>query len=147
MRHVASLSAHIAGFLDFCRIEKGLAKATIAAYRLDLERFAGTLGAQADLENASSLRRHVDSLHAASMNSRSIARHITTIRNLYRFLLEKGAVSTDPTVLLTAPTHWKSLPKYLNTQQIERLIAAPNPAKPQGLRDRAMLEFLYATGL
>ncbi len=147
MRHVASLSAHIAGFLDFCRIEKGLAKATIAAYRLDLERFAGTLGAQADLENAASLRRHVDSLHAARMNSRSIARHITTIRNLYRFLLEKGVITTDPSVLLTAPAHWQSLPKYLNKQQIDNLVAAPNVSKPQGLRDRAMLELLYAAGL
>src|SRR5216684_1025065 len=144
MRHVASLSAHIAGFLDFCRIEKGLAKATIAAYRLDLERFAGTLGAQADLENAASLRRHVDSLHAARMNSRSIARHITTIRNMYRFLLEKGVITTDPSILLTAPTHWQSLPKYLNKEQINSLVAAPNVSKPQGLRDRAMLELLYA---
>jgi integrase/recombinase XerD len=147
MRHVASLSAHIAGFLEFCRIEKGLARATIAAYHLDLERFAGTLGASGNLEDPASLRRHVDSLHAAGMNSRSIARHITTIRNLYRFLLEKGAITTDPTVLLTSPTHWQSLPKYLNRQQIDSLIAAPNQAKPQGLRDRAMLELLYATGL
>src|ERR1700687_2178882 len=147
MRHVASISAHIAGFLDFCRIEKGLSKATLEAYHLDLERFARSLGAGGNLEDPASLRGHIDSLHAAGMNSRSIARHITTIRNLYGFLLEKGAVTTDPTLLLTAPTHWQSLPKYLNTQQIERLIAAPNVAKPQGLRDRAMLEFLYATGL
>src|SRR6266849_1945429 len=147
MHHVASLSAHIAAFLDFCRIEKGLAKATIAAYHIDLERFAATLGAQADLEDAASLRRHVDSLHAARMNSRSIARHITTIRNLYRFLLEKGVITTDPSILLTAPTHWQSLPKYLNKEQINSLIAAPNLSKPQGLRDCAMLELLYATGL
>jgi integrase/recombinase XerD len=147
MRHVASLSAHIAGFLDFCRIEKGLARATVGAYRLDLERFARNLGAEADLENVDSLRRHVDSLHAARLNSRSIARHITTIRNLYRFLLEKGVITTDPSVLLTAPSHWHSLPKYLNKQQIDTLIAAPDQAKPQGQRDRAMLELLYATGL
>jgi len=147
MRHVASLSAHIAGFLDFCRIEKGLAKATISAYHLDLERFAGTLGTNGDLGDPALLRRHVDSLYAAGMNSRSIARHITTIRNLYRFLLEKGAITTDPTALLTAPTHWQSLPKYLNRQQIDSLIAAPDLAKPQGLRDHEMLELLYATGL
>jgi integrase/recombinase XerD len=147
MRPVASLSAHIAGFLDFCRIEKGLARATIEAYAIDLERFAASLGEHGNLEDPASLRGHIDSLHAARMNSRSIARHISTIRNLYRFLLEKGAVSTDPTLLLTAPTHWQSLPKYINKQQIESLIAAPNLSKPQGLRDRAMLEFLYATGL
>jgi integrase/recombinase XerD len=105
------------------------------------------LGAEADLENVDSLRRHVDSLHAARLNSRSIARHITTIRNLYRFLLEKGVITTDPSVLLTAPSHWHSLPKYLNKQQIDTLIAAPDQAKPQGQRDRAMLELLYATGL
>lgn len=105
------------------------------------------MGDHGNLEDAASLRRHIDSLHAAGMNSRSIARHITTIRNLYRFLLDKGAIATDPTALLAAPTHWQNLPKYLNRQQIDSLIAAPDASKPQGLRDRAMLELLYATGL
>jgi integrase/recombinase XerD len=79
--------------------------------------------------------------------SRSIARHITTIRTFYQYLLQDGAVQTDPTRLLASPRQWKTIPKYLNLQQINALMEAPDLAKPTGWRDRAMLQFLYATGL
>jgi len=147
MRSGASISAHMASFLDFCRIEKGLARTTIESYRLDLERFASSLGPAGAWNEPESVRRHIDSLYRAKLASRSISRHLTTIRNLYRFLLEKGAVDSDPTANLAAPKQWQSLPKFLNKKQIDDLIAAPDQTKPQGLRDRAMLEFLYATGL
>jgi integrase/recombinase XerD len=147
MQPVASLSAHITSFLDFCRIEKGLAKTSVDSYHLDLERFSSTLHLGDNLEDLACLRRYLDSLYQDSMASRSIARHLTTLRNFYRFLLEKGLIATDPTELLTAPKQWQSLPKYLNSQQINDLITTPDLSRPQGLRDRAMLEFLYATGL
>ena len=147
MQAVASISAPIAAFLDFCRIEKGLAKTSVDSYRLDLERFTASLHPGDNLEDAVCLRRYLDSLYQAGMASRSIARHLTTLRNFYRFLLEKGSITTDPTELLTAPKQWQSLPKYLNNQQINDLITTPDLTRPQGLRDRAMLEFLYATGL
>jgi integrase/recombinase XerD len=147
MRPVASISAQIAAFLDFCRIEKGLAQTTVGSYRLDLQRFASSLRVQDNIEDALCVRRYVDSLYQAGMASRSIARHLTTLRNFYRFLLEKEAIQSDPTELLSAPRQGTSLPKYLNNHQVNDLIAAPDPARPQGLRDRAMLEFLYATGL
>lgn len=147
MHCVASISAQIAAFLDFCRIEKGLAKATIEAYRVDLERFEHSIAPSDRLADPALVRRHVDALYRAGLSSRSIARHITTLRNLYKFLLEKGAVDSDPTLLLAAPRHWHSLPKHLNRQQLDGLLAAPDASRPQGLRDRAMLEFLYATGL
>jgi integrase/recombinase XerD len=86
MRSGASISAHMASFLDFCRIEKGLARTTIESYRLDLERFASSLGpAGAAWDQPESVRRHIDSLYRAKLASRSISRHLTTIRNLYRF--------------------------------------------------------------
>lgn len=147
MRPGASLSAQVASFLDYCRIEKGLAAATVESYRLDLERFAGSLRDPNQWSDADSVRRHVDSLYRAGMASRSISRHLTTLRNLFRYLLEKGAVDSDPTAHLSSPRHWHSLPKYLNKKQVDDLLAAPDQSKPQGLRDRAMLEFLYAAGL
>jgi len=147
MRPVQSISAQVTAFLDFCRIEKGLAAATISSYRIDLERFAQSVTKGESIENPTTLRQHIDSLYQAGMASRSIARHLTTIRNFYRFLLENGQVSSDPTEQLSAPRQWQSLPKYLNSQQINDLIASPDLGRPQGLRDRAMLEFLYATGL
>jgi integrase/recombinase XerD len=147
MRPVASISAHIQSFLEFCRIEKGLARTTLEAYRIDLERFAGSFRASDSVASTDLVRHHVDSLYKSGMASRSIARHITTLRNLYKFLLENGRVESDPTALLVSPKHWHSLPKYLNSKQLSDLISAPDLAAPRGLRDRAMLEFLYATGL
>jgi integrase/recombinase XerD len=147
MRSVDAISAHVASFLDFCRIEKGLSRTTIAAYRADLERFAVSLQPGDQLGGAEPVRRYIDSLYDARMASRSIARHIATLRNFFANLVEKGAVDGDPTAHLAAPRQWQSLPKYLNKQQIDELLAGCDSSKPQGLRDRAMLEFLYATGL
>jgi len=147
MRSVESISAHVASFLDFCRIEKGLSRTTISAYRADLERFAASLQSGGQLASADAVRHYIDSLYQARMASRSIARHIATLRNFYAHLIEKGAVDTDPTAHLTAPRQWQSLPKYLNKQQIDDLLASCDGSKPQGLRDRAMLELLYASGL
>ena len=147
MPPVPEISAQIDRFLDFCRVEKGLARTTVESYRLDLERFAASLKPREALAEPTPLRRHVDSLYKARMASRSIARHLATLRNFYRFLLESGAISSDPTALLTSPKQWQNLPKYLNQQQLDDLIASPDLTRPQGLRDRAMLEFLYATGL
>ena len=147
MRHVPVISAQVQRFLDFCRIEKGLSRTTVESYRLDLERFAKSIRPGEPFADADVLRRHVDSLYKARMASRSIARHIATFRNFFRFLAETGAIERDPSELLASPKQWQSLPKYLNQKQLDGLIAAPDATKPKGLRDRAMLEFLYATGL
>ena len=147
MRSAASLEVHVKAFLDFCRIEKGLAANTVSAYGLDLERFRAFVQDAAGIPSTDGLRRYIESLYKSGMASRSIARHITTLRNFYSFLVEQGAIRDDPTSLLTSPRQWQSLPKYLNKQEVDKLIAAPDASKPTGLRDRAMLEFLYATGL
>ena len=147
MRPGASVSAQMASFLDFCRIEKGLTASTIASYQLDLERFARSLRPGEKLAGSESVHRYIDSLYQAGMASRSIARHLTTLRNFFQFLIETGVAESDPTATLAAPKQWKSLPKYLNNKQITELIASPDQTRPQGLRDHAMLEFLYATGL
>ena len=102
MRPVASISGEVGSFLDFCRIEKGLASTTIEAYYLDLERFTGSLRPSDSLSDPTVVHRHIDSLYQSGMSSRSIARHVTTLRNFYKFLMEQGAVESDPTALLAA---------------------------------------------
>jgi len=144
------MSAGIQGFLDFCRIEKGLSTNSVEAYRLDLARFRrfGKQGSgQETVPEAEGVRRYLDSLHEAGLGPRTITRHLTTLRNFYRFLLREGLVSSDPTAVLTAPRQWRNLPKYLTVEEIDQLIEAPDPEKPTGLRDRAMLALLYATGM
>jgi integrase/recombinase XerD len=72
---------------------------------------------------------------------------MTTLRTFYSFLTREGEISSDPSEFLIPPKQWSNLPKYLNREEIERLLVAPDPLKPTGIRDRAMLELLYATGL
>ena len=133
-------------FLSFCRVEKGLTANSILAYRQDLRRFS-EFCTEKDPESVTTLHAYVDSLRTAGLSSRSIARHITTLRNFYAFLLQEQRVASDPTQSLVLPRQWKNLPKYLTLEQVDALLEAPDPAKPNGLRDRAMLQLLYATGL
>jgi integrase/recombinase XerD len=142
-----SPSGSVRSFLNFCRVEKGLSANSIQSYQLDLlkltekfERPSETLGAQ-------DLSTYVESLYAAGLSPRSIARHITTLRNFYRFLMQEGKVASDPTEFLASPKQWTTLPKYLNRTEVDRVLAAPSEDKPSGCRDRAMLELLYAAGL
>jgi integrase/recombinase XerD len=136
--------------LDYCRVEKGLAKNSLEAYGRDLGRFWGWCG-QTGVDPvgvlAEDLRRHVDFLREAGLGSRSIARAITSLRVFYRYLLRQERIGSDPTADLAAPGRWKQLPKFLTLEEVDRLLAAPDPATPQGGRDRAMLQLLYATGM
>lgn len=144
--HRSVLTGPAKSFLDFCRVEKGLAANTLASYRIDLQRFRDELPAEKSA-TAADLTGYVESLYRAGLSARSIARHITTLRNFYSFLAREGEIERDPTEFLKLPRQTSTLPKYLNREEIERLLAAPPLDKPVGLRDRAMLQLLYATGL
>jgi integrase/recombinase XerD len=143
------LDAAIASFLDFCRIEKGLAFNSLQAYTRDLEKFSSwsALESPGSIPRADGVRGFLDSLYGSGLSARTIARHLSALRNLYQFLLREGIVPADSTALLPAPRQWRNLPKYLNAQDIDKLLAAPDSARPEGLRDRAMLHLLYASGL
>ena len=134
-------------FLNFCRLEKGLSRHTLEAYFADLSRFNTFLGDAPEIPGTETLRAYLDQLHQAGLGGRSIARHLTTLRNLYGFLLREGLIESDPTEHLRSPRQWHNIPKFLNLQEIEQVIQATDPTSPRGLRDRAMLELLYATGL
>ena len=136
-------------FLNFCALEKGLAKNSLESYRLDLDRY------EAFAESAEAggiplkelLRLYLNSLYRSGLGSRSIARHLTTLRNYYGFLQREGHLAEDPTEHLESPRQWQTIPHFLNIEQVDALLQAPNAAKPKGSRDRAMLELLYASGL
>lgn len=142
------LSGHAKSFLDFCRVEKGLSANSLSAYLIDLQRFSNGIAPVApNGATAQDLGRYIESLYGEGLSARSIARHMTTLRNFYSFLTREGEIKANPTEFLTPPKQWSTLPKYMNREEIDRLLAAPDAAKPTGLRDRAMLELLYATGL
>ena len=141
------LSGEISSFLDYCRVEKGLASNTLDAYTRDLKALADFRKRKESLPELEDLRLYIDSLYKAGLGSRSIARRMATLRNFYRFLAGEGRIESDPTERLVSPKQWQSIPKFLNRDQIEALLAAPDLSKLTGIRDRAMLEVLYATGL
>jgi integrase/recombinase XerD len=135
-------------YLQFCRVEKGLSSNSLDAYQLDLKRLSQFVGAlafeQIDLQK---LRAYVDSLRNQGLSNRSVARHVTTLRGFFGFLIEEGELQSDPTELLAAPQAAHRLPKYLDRPRTDRLLEAPKESSKTGLRDRAMLDLLYAAGL
>jgi integrase/recombinase XerD len=143
---VQRLNAWTRAFLHFCRVEKGLTANTLSAYSTDLDRFVEFCGSS-DPADTRVIQSYLDSLYAAKLSPRSIARRLTTLRNFFAFLMREGSIKSDPVSVLAAPRQWKTLPKYLSIQQVDALLNAPDCAKPAGLRDKAMLEFLYATGV
>jgi len=134
-------------FLNYCRVEKGLSANSISAYRADLDRLIAFAGDQAGIPGPETLRLYIDSLYRGELSQRSIARHMATLRCFFRFLLEGNSIDWDPAQELRPPRQWQTIPKFLNLEEIEKLIEAPDTARPTGLRDRAMIELLYACGL
>jgi integrase/recombinase XerD len=140
----------IDAFCDQLWLQDGLAAASLASYRRDLTGFAHWLDARGvallDVERA-----HFDQWLAAQFSAKakatSVARRLSALRRFYRLQLSHGAIRDDPTLRVTAPKKPRRLPKHLSEAQVEALLGAPDVATPLGLRDRAMLETLYATGL
>jgi integrase/recombinase XerD len=138
-------------YLETLAVERGLSPHTVAGYRRDLARAGEALrrGGGADLLTASAgeLSAHLRDLHRRRLAPRSIRRALAALRGFYAHLVAEGERRDDPAVNLTAPRLLRRLPKVLSEDEVERLLAAPDPAAPLGLRDRAMIELLYATGL
>jgi integrase/recombinase XerD len=138
-------------FTDRLWLEEGLSRNTLESYRRDLAQFAGWLQKQqgkALLEaQQADLERYLVVRHAASSAPRSIGRLVASLRRFYRFALREGKIGTDPTLQLDSPKLPRSLPKSLTEDEVLSLLNAPDTAQTLGLRDRAMLETLYATGL
>jgi integrase/recombinase XerD len=141
----------IHAFLSYMRVERGLAQNTILAYGRDLKRFAEFLRKRQKLRmedvNREDVVDFLSSLYKEKLDSRSVARYLVSLRGLYKFAMMEEMVSADPTENLESPKIRNSLPTYLRVDEIDKLLAAPNLATSIGLRDRAMLEVLYSTGL
>ena len=140
-------------FLTYLRVEAGLAPATIDAYGRDLRDLVDDLQQRGidepDAITARNLVEHVRDLHRVrQLQPSSITRHLATIRVFFRFLLANGCIREDPTGLLERPTRWKRLPGVLSPKQMRQLLRAPSPEHGRlWLRDRAILELMYAAGL
>ena len=142
----------IEDYIHFIRVERQLSANTLASYRRDLEAYAAHLQEEQQLKGFNEVTRenillHLENLRAAGKTARTVARHISSIRSFHQFLLREKVTTTDPTVHLEMPQLEQKLPKVLSVEEVDALIAAPDCSKPQGIRDVAMLELLYASGM
>ncbi|MDR3299519.1 MAG: tyrosine-type recombinase/integrase, partial [Candidatus Accumulibacter sp.] len=142
--------AEIDAFCDALWLEDGLAKASLSSYRSDLTHLARWLAEQRIVSLCAvddlALIRFVAML-SQTRRASSQARAISTLRRFYRHLLARGRIKHDPTLKISMPVKASRLPKVLSERDVEALLTAPSIETPLGLRDRAMLETLYATGL
>jgi integrase/recombinase XerD len=141
---------HVPLFLDAVAVEKGLAVKSLDAYHSDLARFGSYLesrGLDTPDVDREEIVRYLGSRRAEGASPRSIARATSALRGFFRFLVAERLLASDPAAELSNPRRWTVLPKLLSRQEVERLLEAPDVEKPRGLRDRAMLELLYACGL
>jgi integrase/recombinase XerD len=149
-------SQTLASFLDYLRVERGSAKLTIAAYASDLAQFAEFLEKrQVTLSRAlrEHVREYIQELFSNQLDGRSVGRKLSAIRHLYRHLLLDGKIKKDPTLNIDLPKQWKVLPKALSREEVGAMLAEKHPGRETkrehalALRDRAMIELLYAGGV
>jgi integrase/recombinase XerD len=140
----------ITSFLTHVRVEKGLSANTVAAYRRDMlkfEAFAKKRKLSLPEVRRDDLVDFLSTLYHQKLESRTVARHLVTLRNFFRFAQVKEMITEDPSQNLESPKIRRSLPGYLRIEQVEKLLAQPDENNPIGLRDHAMLEVLYSSGL
>lgn len=152
----ASNARVVSGFLDYLKIEKGLAPLTVAAYTTDIGQFAGFLEKRKrTLLNAqrNHVREFIQQMFGNSVDGRSVGRKLSALRHLYRYLLLDKMVDHDPTLNIDSPKQWKVLPKALARDEIEFMLRGATSdskgkdAEALAMRDRAMLEVFYAAAL
>lgn len=141
----------IDAFCDALWLEDGLSKATLESYRADLTQLAGWLAKTGRgpmlMIGTEALASYIAKVAGEKKRATSQSRYLSSLRRFYRWQLGRGRITTDPTLKLAPPHLPSRLPKVMSEKQVEDLLAAPDLETPLGLRDRAMLETLYATGL
>ncbi len=145
---VRASSDMIDHFLDGLWMEQGISDNTLAAYRSDLKHYVRWLdrqGFEIMTAEAPDIRRYLSSMNGGALST--IARRLSSLKRLYRFLVREQRIAHDPSAMIAPPRMGRRLPKTLTEAEVEALLNAPDPETPLGLRDRTMLEILYATGL
>ncbi|HVH27303.1 MAG TPA: site-specific tyrosine recombinase XerD [Vicinamibacterales bacterium] len=140
----------IDAFLDHLRVERRLAAHTLESYGRDLaalSSYAADVGATPEALDRRKLEQFVRGRMTAGLSPRSVARSVAAIRGYYRFLVLDRRIASSPADDLQPPRAWPALPKFLSLDEVDTLIAQPDTEAPLGLRDRAMIELLYATGM
>ncbi|TBR17724.1 site-specific tyrosine recombinase XerD [bacterium] len=141
----------IESFLNYLSVERGLSRNTLLSYREDLVAYGDFLKSRSIVGLSRTSRNDITDfmLHQKDrgLSVNSVARHLAAIRMFYRFLVRERILKSDPSSLIDSPKLWKKIPETLSVNEIEALLAQPDLRDKQGIRDRAILEILYATGM
>jgi integrase/recombinase XerD len=140
----------IDGYMNYVAVEKGLSRNTLDSYSGDLIRYAGFLGGLGRrIEETSKLEvmSYLLTLRKRGLSAKTVARSISVLRGFYRWLADEGVLRGNPLEDMESPRTIRSLPEVLSLDEVDSLLNQPDPANPLGMRDKAMLELLYATGL
>ena len=146
----ADIASPLADFRAFIGVERGLAANTLVSYESDLRKFVDYLQKKKTSWDRADEADLIDFIHAqsrAGLSPRSLARLISALKAFYRWSVLEGRRERSPAVHLTSPKAWLSLPKFLTVREVRLLLEQPDPSDRLGLRDKAMLEVLYAAGL
>ena len=145
-----ALESEIRAFINYLRIDKGLSANTIENYKRDVEKFAELI-AQRQLGLQGIVRTDVvdflKSLYHRGLDSRSVARHLATLRHFFRFAMTEGLIADDPAMTIESPKMVQALPQFLSVEEIDQLLKAPDLTTVIGIRDRAIIETMYSTGI
>ena len=151
MSDAGAMDGLIGLYLDVLRVERGLSEHTLAAYGRDLSKLAQHCEDRGVFDvgevDRACLEDFTRSLHEADLSPRSVGRHVSSIRGFFRFLVADGHRKDDPAARLSSPRFPGRLPQVLSRDQVAALIEAPGTETPRGLRDTAMIELLYSSGL
>ncbi len=134
-------------FRHYLQFERNLAANTIDSYGRDLDDYTKFSKEYAECEDAQTVIAYLEHLRTSHMSAATRARRLAAIKSFYRYLLQDHRIITDPTELLVAPKMPRRLPGVMSVEQVTRLVEAPDTTKDSGIRDRAMLEMIYATGM
>lgn len=145
------MDSYLQAFVDYLKIERGLSKNTIQSYENDLKAYARFLALRGikDIGRVSSdtISQFMFFEKERKLSAATVARRISCIKTLYRFFSREGFIKENITELIQSPKLWERIPEVLNAEEVKRIIEYPNLHKKQGLRDRALLETMYAAGL
>ncbi|MBN1398082.1 MAG: site-specific tyrosine recombinase XerD [Bacteroidetes bacterium] len=145
------LDAQIHTYLDFLRLEKNLSSQTLISYKFDFDKYRDYLNGSGVQTASDVTEEHVGQflglLYKQNLTARSIARTLSTIRGFHRYLLGEEIIKDDPTQIIESPKQEKNLPEVLSIAEVDKILDQPDTSSRLGIRDRAILETLYATGI
>lgn len=142
--------ALVGSFVTYLLAERGVSVNTATSYRRDLRAFTDYLddiGAEIRDVEAPHIEAFLSHLFERGLSPASSRRALSCLRHFFKYLVLKGTLEKCPTTNVESPRQWRQLPGFLSSEEVERLLNAPNTSEPRGLRDRAMLEMMYATGM